>query len=84
MYTSLNPVDWSFELTDGVDAAVGKVHFDDIVEYLVFAQQRDPGAAESHGILSVAELRIARGVLAEICGIKLDSAAGSDQGLVGG
>ena len=70
-----------FRVDRGVDSAIGKVHLDDIVEHFIFAQQRDSRAAESHGILNVAELRITRGILAEICGVKLYSAAWSNHGL---
>ena len=65
----------------GVDAAVGEVHLDDIVDTLVLAQQREPRAAEAHGVLGVAELRVAGGVLGEVRHVHLDSAAGGNQGL---
>ena len=48
---------------------------------LILAQQRDPCAAEAHGVLGVAELRVAGGVLAEVRHVELDPAAGGDQRL---
>ena len=81
MYTSLKAVDWSFELIVGVDAAVGEVHFDDVVDDLIFAQQGEPCPAEADRVLGVAELRIAGGVLAEVRHVELDAAAGGNQRL---